>query len=67
MFMDFIYQVIIASGNIFLEAALYVLFGFFVAALLRAWISPETVGKYFATGRFKSVFLASLLGVPIPL
>jgi hypothetical protein len=65
--MDFFLQVLMASGNIFLEAAVYVLLGFLVAALLRAWISPETVGKYFAAGRFKSVFLASLLGVPIPL
>ncbi len=56
-----------ASLTIFREAAFYVLLGFFVAGLIRAYLEPDMVARYFQRGRFRSVFLASLLGIPIPL
>ncbi len=56
-----------ASWNVFRESAIYVLFGFFVAGLLREWISPESVAKYFRRSRLRSVLYASLIGIPLPL
>jgi uncharacterized protein len=56
-----------SAGIVFHEAALYVLFGFIVAGLLRMYIHPESVAHYFRHGRLRSVLYASLLGIPIPL
>lgn len=56
-----------ASAKIFVEASFYILLGFLVAAVLRVFFRAETVVRYLARGRFKSVLYASLLGVPIPL
>ena len=50
-----------------LESAIYVLFGIFVAGLLKMFLSPEYVARNLGRGRFASVFRAALLGIPIPL
>lgn len=65
--MDTIVLIIAASAKIFIEAALYILFGFMVAGLIRVYMQPDSVAHYFYRGRFKSVLYAALLGVPIPL
>jgi uncharacterized protein len=65
--MEIIFQIIASSGKVFTEAAVYVIFGFIVAGMLRVYIQPDSVAHYFHRGRFKSVLYASLLGVPIPL
>ena len=49
------------------ESAPYILFGFFLAGLLKAFISKATVMKYAGTRGMKGVFLSSLIGVPLPL
>ena len=51
----------------FREASIYVLFGILVAGMLRIFLSPGTVAQHLGRGRFRSVFKASLLGIPIPL
>jgi len=43
------------------------LFGFFIAGILYVFIKPETVGRYLGKGRVRSVLLAALAGIPIPL
>jgi len=65
--MGLVLQIIDASVTIFREAAPYILLGFFMAGVIRAFVTPETVARYFRRGRFRSVFYASVLGVPIPL
>jgi uncharacterized membrane protein YraQ (UPF0718 family) len=65
--MSILFVILAASTKIFFEAAFYILLGFVVAAILRAYFSAETVVRYFSRGRFKSVLYASLLGIPIPL
>ncbi|MFC1836135.1 hypothetical protein ACFL2Q_15680 [Thermodesulfobacteriota bacterium] len=65
--MEYVTQMLAASWTVFREAAIYVLFGFLVAGIMRAYIKPETVVRYFHRGRIRSVFYASLLGIPIPL
>jgi len=65
--MDIILDILRSAGNVFREAALYILFGFAVAGLLRIYIRPDSVAHYFRQGRLRSVVYASLLGIPIPL
>ena len=45
----------------------YLLLGFFIAGLLHAFVSREVYSRYLSTNDFKSVLLASLAGVPLPL
>jgi uncharacterized membrane protein YraQ (UPF0718 family) len=48
-------------------ASIYVLFGIFVAGLMRVFVSPETVSKHLRHGKVTSVLKAAVLGIPIPL
>jgi len=65
--MEIVIEILATSWEVFREAALYILLGLSVAGLMRVYITPESVARYFRRGRFKSVLYASLLGVPIPL
>jgi HflK protein len=53
--------------TIFNESAIYILFGFLIAGILKVTISPEKIFKHLGSKNFGSVFLASLLGIPLPL
>ena len=65
--MNFIINIISESLHLFLESAVYILFGLLVAGMLRIFLSPNTVARHLGKGRFKSVFKAALMGIPIPL
>ena len=45
----------------------YLILGFFISGLLSEFLTVEIVQKYLGSDSLFSVFLASLLGVPIPL
>lgn len=60
-------EIIRASWQVFYESAVYMLLGFFIAGILYVFIKPETIGRYLGGGNVRSVFLASLAGIPIPL
>lgn len=49
------------------EAAPYVLLGSLIAGILYIFVNHETIYKHFGKGKVRSVFLASLFGIPIPL
>jgi HflK protein len=55
------------TWSIFKEASLFILFGFAVAGILNAFLSPALVFKHLGRKGFKSIFLASLFGIPLPL
>lgn len=55
------------SWLIFKEAAPFVLFGFFAAGLLKVLIPEKAIVKHLGGNGFRSVFKASLFGVPLPL
>jgi hypothetical protein len=65
--MEFAVNVILESWDILLDASVYILFGLLVAGLFRVFLNPATVARHLGTGRFKSVFKASLVGIPVPL
>lgn len=55
------------TWNMIYESALLLLFGFILAGILRALITPSTLNSLFGRGRVSQIFRASLVGVPLPL
>ena len=55
------------AWSLLLESSVYILFGLLVSGLLHIFLSPSSVARHLSKGRFRSVFKASLLGIPIPL
>ena len=49
------------------EMSPYLLIGFLFAGILHVYIRKETINKYLGKRNFKSVVLASLFGIPLPL
>ena len=49
------------------EMAPYLLFGFLIAGLMHAFIPGTIYSRYLAQQNFKSVALATLFGIPLPL
>lgn len=60
-------RIILEAWHLLLESSVYVLFGLVAAGLFRIWLRPETVTRHLGGGRFRSVFKAALLGLPMPL
>ncbi|MCB2146458.1 MAG: SO_0444 family Cu/Zn efflux transporter [Deltaproteobacteria bacterium] len=65
--MNLLFNILLQSWNILLESSVFILFGLLVSGLLRVFLNPGSVSRHLGQGRFKSVFKASLLGIPIPL
>jgi uncharacterized protein len=65
--MNPVIEILAASWHLYHEAAVYMLFGFFIAAFLYAGIKSEKVACYLGTGKYRPVLLAALIGIPIPL
>ena len=57
----------VESWHLLLDASVYILFGLLISGLLRVFLNPNSVARHLGQGRFKSVFKAALLGIPIPL
>lgn len=62
-----IFEILKESWQIYLDVAVYMLFGFFVAGILYVFFKPDKIKQYLGTGKIKPVFLSALFGVPIPL
>ena len=65
--MTMIYERLKQSWLLYLDVAVYMLFGFFVAGLLYLFFKPEKIKQYLGKGKVKPVLLASLFGIPLPL
>lgn len=64
---DFIVRAGLASWELLLDSAVYILFGILVAGLLKVVLSPAAVARHLGQGRFMSVVKAAFFGVPLPL
>ncbi|MBF0232080.1 MAG: SO_0444 family Cu/Zn efflux transporter [Desulfamplus sp.] len=62
-----IMNIIYASWDVLLESSLFVLFGFFIAGMLKAFIPDDFIQRHLGKGKTASVLKASLFGIPIPL
>jgi hypothetical protein len=65
--MNVVLGVLLQSWTILLESSLFILLGLLVSGLLRIFLDPGAVSRHLGQGRFRSVFKASLIGIPIPL
>lgn len=65
--MNFIISVFTESWQVLLESAPYMLFGFFVAGILKGFVPEEAMKKHFGGKGAGPVIKAAVLGVPIPL
>ena len=64
---DILARIVFESWEVLLQSAPFMLFGFFIAGLLKAFVGPEFISKNLGSGKTSDIFKASLLGVPIPL
>ncbi len=60
-------KILFACWSTLVESAPYVLFGFFAAGLLKAYLPEKLVAKHLGGSGVASIFKASLFGVPLPL
>ena len=51
----------------FNDASLYILFGIFIAGLIQIFVDKEKISRHLGKPGIKSVVLAAILGVPLPL
>jgi uncharacterized membrane protein YraQ (UPF0718 family)/copper chaperone CopZ len=65
--MDVLQSILVASWEMLVEMAPYLLLGFAVAGLLSVLISPRWVERHLGDRGLGQVFKASLFGVPLPL
>jgi len=60
-------DIISEIAYIYNESALYILFGFLIAGIIKMVFPPEKVLKHLGGRDIRSVLLASLFGIPLPL
>ena len=60
-------ELLLESWNVLVEASPYVLLGFFVAGLLKAFVPDSLMARHLGGRGFGSVVKAAIIGVPLPL
>jgi hypothetical protein len=65
--LSFVQNVLTACWDILLDAAPFILFGFFVAGLLKALLPEQLVARHLGGNGGGSVVKAALFGIPLPL
>jgi hypothetical protein len=65
--MSVIYEILKASWYLYLDVAIFMLFGFFMAGILFVFFKPDRIRQYLGTGKIRPVILSALFGVPLPL
>ena len=65
--MQWILAVVVECWNVMVDASPYVLFGFFVAGLLKAFVPDGVMAAHLGGRGVKPVLKAALVGVPLPL
>lgn len=65
--MQILLDILTDAWQLFQEAAVYMLFGFFIAGILYAYVKTEKISKYLGGRNLRSVVLAALAGIPLPL
>ncbi|MFH2093805.1 MAG: SO_0444 family Cu/Zn efflux transporter [Pseudomonadota bacterium] len=65
--MSIVYEILKESWHLYLDVAIYMLFGFFMAGVLHVFFKADQIKQYLGTGKIRPVFLSALFGIPIPL
>ncbi|PKN40402.1 MAG: hypothetical protein CVU60_16340 [Deltaproteobacteria bacterium HGW-Deltaproteobacteria-18] len=56
-----------ACWDILVDSSLWMLFGFFMAGLLRAFVPSDLVAQHLGKNQSGNIFKAALFGIPLPL
>ncbi|HMB68517.1 MAG TPA: SO_0444 family Cu/Zn efflux transporter, partial [bacterium] len=64
---DFLSRLASELFQVFLEASPYIILGFAVAAAIQIFLPVGIIRRFLGRGRARSIFAASILGVPLPL
>jgi hypothetical protein len=59
--------IITECWNLLVASAPFVLFGLFVAGIIRAFLSPGFIGRHLGENRLLSVMKSAIMGVPLPI
>jgi len=65
--MEYLTSFLTESWHVFRQAAPFLLFGFFIAGLLKALVPVDLLVRHFGGRGFASVLKGALLGAPLPL
>src|SRR5690554_6298788 len=65
--LDMLLRIVLESWHVLEESAPYVLLGFFVAGLLKAFVSDSFMVRHLGGRSLGSVVKAAFIGVPLPL
>ena len=60
-------QIIESAWHVLLDSSPFIIFGFIVAGLLKAFLPDDMVSRHLGKGRSASVFKSALIGIPLPL
>jgi uncharacterized membrane protein YraQ (UPF0718 family) len=60
-------RVLVSAWHVFLDSSPFIIFGFLVAGLLKAFLPDDMVSKHLGKGKSASVFKSALIGIPLPL
>jgi len=63
----FFVELLVASWDVFLEMAPYLIFGFLIAGFLSQWLDADKLSRWVARDDLRSVGIASIVGAPLPL
>ena len=59
--------VVLEMWRILLESSPYMLLGIAAAGFIRIYVNQQLIARHLQSGRYRSVFKAALLGIPLPL
>jgi len=65
--MHFLLDGLREAWELLLASSVYIFLGLLASGLLRVFLNPGSVARHLGRGRFRSVFKAALLGIPLPL
>ncbi|MDQ7835847.1 MAG: SO_0444 family Cu/Zn efflux transporter [Humidesulfovibrio sp.] len=65
--MDYFVSFLAESWHVFRQAAPFLIFGFFIAGMLKALVPADLLARHFGGRGFLSVLKGALLGAPLPL
>ena len=65
--MHIIINIIEQAWRVLSDSAVYILFGLSLGGMVKVFMRPGFVAQHLGRGRYKSVFKAAALGIPLPL
>jgi uncharacterized membrane protein YraQ (UPF0718 family) len=65
--MNIILGILDSSWELFLESAVYILFGLIISGVFRSFLNPNAVARHLGKSNTLSVIKTAILGIPIPL